>query len=348
LGQPTTKPAQKKTPKMTFKEAAAEYRELLTQTAAMEQDLEAVTWTAEDREEIANTLEAAEKRMLDAARQEGIAPEDINKHVQGNNNVAPVLRNEQGSKPMATTVETIQTTVEDLKKREVLFSYANTFDNLTKASGESIQDLAHQKASLKELSEKVTNVVKSSFTNSKDVQEAFDKLKPTQQKEMLEKMVKEPKKVGKVKAENTLDMLTTQSINKDFAFHTERRVKAATELAKTRKEISNHSKHVWEVAKGYGLDAEYNEFVKAKTPAEKIESRLVQKYLNGQKELNTMVDEASPEVLGEARKQKIDFDGKLKPHTEVEKLQNRAAREQAKKQQQTQAKTQTKSQKMKA
>ena len=273
---------------------------------------------------------------------------NINQHVQGSNDAAPVLQKQTRSKPMASNMENIKITVEDLKKREVLFSYAATFDKLAQSSNEYIKDLSHQKTNLMELEKRVAEVVSSSFIDDKDVQQKFDLLKPTKQKEMLQEIIKDPKKVGKVKKDNTLDMLKTQNIEQDFIFHTERRVKSSTELAKVRKEISKHAKHVWKVAKGYGLDAKYNEFVKAKTPADKMETRLVKGYLKGQLELNELVRKADEKTLAEAKSKGAEYDKKLKPHTEIVKLQVKAEKQQANVQKKRQAKTQVKSQKIKS
>lgn len=237
--------------------------------------------------------------------------------------------------------EAITTAVENLSKREVLFSYAVTFDKISKDISDSITALSHNKKELAGLDERVVKVINSSYTKPEKLVEDFSKGRANQRLAMVETMMNEPEKLGSVKKEHTLDMLKTQKIGMDYKFQTERRVENTIKSKTARGEIKRHADQVWSTAQKFARDNEYNEFVRAKTPADKLDTRLVKGYLADQEALKQLVANAPVVALDALKENKIDFNGKLRPHQTVRGLQERAGREQEQNKTQTRQRSQS-------
>lgn len=242
--------------------------------------------------------------------------------------------------------EAITEAVNNLSKREVLFSYAVTFDKISRDISDSINALSHNKKELAALDERVLKIVSTSYTKPEKVVEDFNKARVSQRLAMVETMMTEPEKLGNLKKDHTLDMLKTQKIGMDYKFQAERRVENTIKSKTSRGDIKRHADQVWTTAQKFERDNEYNEFVRAKTPAEKLESRLVKGYLADQAALKQLVANAPVVALDALKEKKIDFNGKLRPHATVRSLQERAGREQGQSQTQTRQRSQSRQRSM--
>ncbi len=160
---------------------------------------------------------------------------------------------------------------------------------------------------------------------------------------IVETMMSEPEKLGNLKKEHTLDMLKTQKIGMDYKFQVDRRVENTIKTKTAKGEIKRHADQVWSTAQKFARDNEYNEFVRAKTPADKLDTRLVKGYLSDQEALKQLVANAPAVALDVLKEKKIDFNGKLRPHQTVRGLQDRATREQEQGKSKTQTRQRTQS-----
>lgn len=242
--------------------------------------------------------------------------------------------------------EAITEAVNNLAKREVLFSYAVTFDKISKDISDNITALSHNKKELAALDERVLKIISSSYTRPEKVQDEFTKARMTRRLDMLGTMMSDPEKLGSVKKDNTLDMLATQKIAMDYNFQVQRRVENTIKTKTAKGEIKRHADQVWSTAQKFARDNEYNEFVRAKTPADKLDTRLVKGYLADQEALKQLVANAPVIALDALKEKKIDFNGKLRPHQTVRSLQERAGREQGQTQTQTRQRTQSRQRNM--
>lgn len=242
--------------------------------------------------------------------------------------------------------EAIMEAVNNLSKREVLFSYAVTFDKISKDISDSITALSHNKKELAGLDERVLKIIGSSYTKQEKVVEDFNKARTSQRLAMVETMMSEPEKLGNLKKEHTLDMLKTQKIGMDYKFQVDRRVENTIKTKTAKGEIKRHADQVWSTAQKFARDNEYNEFVRAKTPADKLDTRLVKGYLSDQEALKQLVANAPAVALDALKEKKIDFNGKLRPHQTVRGLQDRASREQEQTKTQTRQRSQSRQRSM--
>ncbi|TKW61160.1 MAG: hypothetical protein DI628_00585 [Blastochloris viridis] len=246
--------------------------------------------------------------------------------------------------------EAITEAVNNLSKREVLFSYAVTFDKISKDISDSITALSHNKKELAGLDERVLKIISSSYTKPEKIVEDFNKGRIAQRVAIVETMMSEPEKLGNLKKEHTLDMLKTQKIGMDYKFQADRRVENTIKAKTAKGEIKRHADQVWSTAQKFARDNEYNEFVRAKTAADKLDTRLVKGYLADQDALKQLVANAPAATLDTLKENKIDVKGKLRPHQMVRSLQDRASREQEQEQEksknQTRQRTQTRQRSM--
>lgn len=266
-------------------------------------------------------------------RQEGLA-QTSHKDVLDRENKLPQQTKDT---PMAN-IETVTQLTTDIAQSEVLMSYARDFSVESNKVNKAKDTLAFYKKARVDLDAKATAIIEAAYKDGgKIVQEhlAGTTLKDGKTRERsaseklatLEKMLKEPEAFGKVKDPKALEMLNTQKVVMDYRYNVSNQQKHTAELKDSMSELSDLSDRNFTMARRFGKDAQFNEFARAKTPEERLESRLVQDYLGNQQKLFEVLEKATPELRDQATKVKIpgveqtlNAGDKVKPHAIVNDL----------------------------
>lgn len=220
--------------------------------------------------------------------------------------------------------------VEEKSRLEVLISYADKYDALAIQEKESISKLKYFKNALNEIDHKIGKIVVDAFKDGDKVMEKLHEVKPFHRAEEMTKMVDKPKGFGKVKKDHALDLLKTQGHISDFHAHAAGRKNISTSLREIRHKMAKQKELTWNAVNKFDMGGMFNDYIKAKSDKERLETPLIKKYKSVHRAVNEDFKKLSDQDKKTAEAQVKDLKNKFYKHPIVKYMDDKKQQEQQK------------------